>query len=341
LQLLAIVSSCNQAVEQRQNQLFIYQDDEAGQLAISNSDNLITIFNYGKELYKPSFFPVNNLNGIRIDRGWPTDPQPGDPVDHPHQKGMWFNFGDVNQIDFWNNSDSIPLSERCRYGRIILDSLQVLDILNDTLSFKTWCSWLDCENNCLIKEETNHLFSFKPDSWELIRSTSLVADTEIILKDNKEGLFAIRLAKEFQSDYGKKEWYLDENLNIYPEKRSLDEGKNGYFRTSSGNNGNKAWGTSNAWICSDAVKDNDSISVLIMDHPANAFHPPHWHARDYGLFSVDNFGRQAFMPELEALEYILEKNMSLELKHGIIIKSKGFLSDNEIIKYYDNFKKLE
>ena len=32
---------------------------------------------------------------------------PGERVDHPHHVGMWLNHGDVNGLDFWNNSDAI------------------------------------------------------------------------------------------------------------------------------------------------------------------------------------------------------------------------------------------
>jgi len=33
-------------------------------------------------------------------------------VDHPHHIGLWFNYGDVNGTDFWNNSDAVKPEER-------------------------------------------------------------------------------------------------------------------------------------------------------------------------------------------------------------------------------------
>ena len=39
-----------------------------------------------------------------MTRGFP--PRPGERADHPHHVGLWFNYGDVGGIDFWNNSDA-------------------------------------------------------------------------------------------------------------------------------------------------------------------------------------------------------------------------------------------
>ena len=43
--------------------------------------------------------------GTLVTRGFPLDPRPGERVDHPHHVGLWFNYGDVNGVDFWNNSE--------------------------------------------------------------------------------------------------------------------------------------------------------------------------------------------------------------------------------------------
>ena len=46
------------------------------------------------------------------------DPRPGERVDHPHHVGMWFNYGDVNSLDFWNNSTDIPAEKKSGFGII-------------------------------------------------------------------------------------------------------------------------------------------------------------------------------------------------------------------------------
>lgn len=48
---------------------------------------------------------------------WPRECS--EKVDHPHHAGIWFNYGDVNRYDFWNNSDSIPKDKKGGYGTIV------------------------------------------------------------------------------------------------------------------------------------------------------------------------------------------------------------------------------
>ena len=52
---------------------------------------------------KPVLYPLNSSSGIPVTRGFPIDPKPNERIDHPHQTGMWFNYGNVNGLDFWNN----------------------------------------------------------------------------------------------------------------------------------------------------------------------------------------------------------------------------------------------
>ena len=58
-------------------------------------------------LKKPVLYPIRTAKGTLVTRGFPLDPRRGERVDHPHHVGLWFNYGDVNGIDFWNNSDAI------------------------------------------------------------------------------------------------------------------------------------------------------------------------------------------------------------------------------------------
>ena len=70
-------------------------------------------------LKKPVLFPIRTARGTLVTRGFPLEPRPGERVDHPHHVGLWFNYGDVNGIDFWNNSDAIPVADRHKMGTIV------------------------------------------------------------------------------------------------------------------------------------------------------------------------------------------------------------------------------
>src|SRR5271165_6728640 len=69
-------------------------------------------------LKKPVLYPLIAENGVTVTRGYPLEPRPGERVDHPHHAGLWFNYGDANGFDFWNNSDAIPADSRAKMGSI-------------------------------------------------------------------------------------------------------------------------------------------------------------------------------------------------------------------------------
>src|SRR5258705_7780406 len=77
-----------------------------------------TAYIWPEKLAKHVLYPLRSAKGTLVTRGYPLDPRPGERVDHPHHVGLWFNYGDVNGIDFWNNSDAIKPADRSKYGTI-------------------------------------------------------------------------------------------------------------------------------------------------------------------------------------------------------------------------------
>ena len=53
-------------------------------------------------IFKPVLYPVRTAQGTTVTRNYP--PFPNEATDHPHHVGIWFNYGSVNGLDFWNNS---------------------------------------------------------------------------------------------------------------------------------------------------------------------------------------------------------------------------------------------
>jgi hypothetical protein len=84
---------------------------------------LFTSYIYPNTIKKPVLYPLKTSKGTKITRGFPLEPTPGERVDHPHHVGLWFNYGDVNGLDFWNNSDSIKVEKRGGYGTIVHDDI--------------------------------------------------------------------------------------------------------------------------------------------------------------------------------------------------------------------------
>ena len=59
-------------------------------------------------------------------------------VDHPHHMGHWFNYGDVNGLDFWNNSDAIPEEKLENYGKIVHSEIVKINQEEGSLITKKW-----------------------------------------------------------------------------------------------------------------------------------------------------------------------------------------------------------
>ena len=87
---------------------------------------LFTSYQYPGNLEKTFLYPVYSPDGTVITRGYPVEPRKGDRVDHPHHIGIWFNHGNVNGIDFWNNSSEIPADKKDLYGHIVHKKINII-----------------------------------------------------------------------------------------------------------------------------------------------------------------------------------------------------------------------
>ena len=62
---------------------------------------------------KPILFPVIGPGGVPMTRSWPVvDGVEGEAKDHPHHKGIWFSFDDLNGRHFWHEIGRASCRER-------------------------------------------------------------------------------------------------------------------------------------------------------------------------------------------------------------------------------------
>src|SRR5690348_15164157 len=66
-------------------------------------------------MYKPVLYPIYSSTCTMVTRGYPMFPKEGEPTDHSHHVGLWFNYENVNGLDFWNNSFAIPAEKKAQY----------------------------------------------------------------------------------------------------------------------------------------------------------------------------------------------------------------------------------
>ncbi|MBX2873574.1 MAG: PmoA family protein [Saprospiraceae bacterium] len=292
---------------------------------------LFTAYRYPDEIAKPILYPILTTKGVPLTRGFPIDPQAGERVDHPHQVGHWLNYGNVNGLDFWNNKGKVPAERRHKYGRIVHKSIESLKQGKQGAQLQVATQWKDLNGNILLEESTSFHFFLRNQIRVIERVTTLTAkDTSVSFRDNKEGMFGIRVARalEFPSE---KPLLLAGEAGIPNAAKIMDnEGVNGNYLSSSGQTGRGVWGTRAHWMKLHGVVAGEESSLVILDHPDNPGYPTYWHARDYGLFAANPLGQAIFSKGKESLNFSLEAGQSVKFKYQILVHSGNNLPAEEI-----------
>jgi hypothetical protein len=297
---------------------------------------IVTSYCWPENVYKPVLYPIRTLTGTEITRGFPLRPREGERNDHIHQVGMWFNYGNVDGFDFWGNGSTGKKSEN---GGVI-KHLSIEQIKNGegegVLAIKA--SWQDPAGKELLKETTSFHFIVKGSGYYIDRITTLTAGSQTVsMKDTKEGMFAIRVARQLELPSQEDVPLLDAQGNPGTEKALSNRGVTGNYRSSEGITGEAVWGTRAKWMDLYGTIGDEKISLVICDHPGNPSYPTYWHARGYGLFSANPLGGNDFTNGKEVVNFAIPSGKSVTFKYRTIITSGFYLDDNEINDLARNF----
>jgi hypothetical protein len=318
----------------------VIQSKTGKSIDILYDGKLFTSYIYPDDLEKPVLFPIYTSQGTVITRGFPRNPRQGERVDHPHHVGLWFNYGDVNGLDFWNNSYAIPADKKPGYGSIRHQKVLEAKSGKEKGILKVMTHWIDSKGTVLLVEESTFVFSGTSSLRRIDRTTTLTAQTaNVTFKDNKEGMMAIRVDRAFEEPSTKPEQFTDANGNPTTVAVLNNEGVNGVYRSSQGLEKGDVWGTRADWMKLSAIKGKEQITIAIIDHKKNVGYPAHWHARGYGLFSVNDLGAKVYNPKENEFMYVLDAGKSVTFHHRILVKSGNFLSDEEMNNEFIEFNK--
>ncbi len=317
----------------------IERRDDQHKVDIFINGTLFTTYNYPLNLEKPFLYPVFAPNGSVITRGFPLEPRKGERIDHPHQVGLWFNHGNINGLDFWNNSSAIPADKKDAYGHIVHQSIIKAESGREgVLEVKT--NWDDNKGNTLLAEDAAYIFSGNKNSRTIDHISTLTAvNGPVTITDNKEGLFALRVDRAFEMPSTESLIFTDDKGNPTTVKATDNTGVTGMFTSSNGLKGDAVWGTRNDWVYLSGVKDNTTIAFGIFDHPQNPGYPAYAHARGYGLFSLNNLGQNSYDPKQEKKVYNLAKGESITLRHRFYVQSGSDLTPEKANKIFKEFSR--
>ena len=319
----------------------IVENKKKKQVDVLFNNKLLTAYCYYDSSRKPILFPVNTVDGITVTRGYPYNPVAGERTDHPHHTGIWLNYESVNGLDFWNNSTAIAPEKRDHYGTIVHQKVIDKKTNGDHASLTAAAAWIRPDGKILLNEQTTFNFSVQDNNFIIERSTTLTAaDTTVIFKDVKDGLFAIRVARELELPSKESSSYIDDKGNITTVAAS---GNNvtGMYYSSTGLKGDSVWSSKGRWAILTGKKQGKDITIGIIDHPANVGYPAYWHARGYGLFSINPLGRKVFSNGKEELNFSLAPGQSTTFRYRVVINSGPFLSAEQMNKLSDDFEKVK
>jgi hypothetical protein len=272
---------------------------------------------------KPYLQPLRSAKGTVVSRGFPIgndvpEQHRKDQSLEPHQRDLYFAHGNINGLNFWAEEAFSHFygQEELPFGRTVFQRLESAKSGKEAGSLLAQFT-LEGPGGKIIGGETQQ-FTFSGDA------TTRTIDCEFTLRadhgpltihDTKEGTFAIRVAPE---------------LNSPP----------GQMVNSRGGEGEpQIWGKPADWVNYDGTIGGDQVGIAIFDSPANFRHPTTWHARGYGLFSVNPFALRAFTgdPKQDGGHTVADGSR-LTLRYRVLIHT-GTHKDAGIAEAYRQYAK--
>ena len=286
---------------------------------------------------KPVLYPLIAPDGTTVTRGYPFAMRKGERVDHPHHAGLWFNYGNANGFDFWNNSDAIKPEDRPKYGTITQDRVVSTKSGKDSGELVVESTWTTANGtgDKILTQTTKYVFSKTMVGGVAARSVDLIVTLKalepVVFHDDKEGMLGIRVAHFLESPTEKGGIFMDANGNPTKVDAGDTAGATGVYRTSEGKVGDAVWSTRGTWCLLSGTDAGHAETIAILDHVGNPGYPTYWHARGYGLFAANPLGAHVFDPKAAAMNFSIAKGETATFKYRVLLVS-GAASDGAMEK---------
>jgi hypothetical protein len=288
-------------------------------------------------LKKPVLFPLRAASGTIITRGYPLEPRPGERTDHPHHVGLWFNFESVNGVDFWNNSTALPPDQQAKMGTIVHRRIVKTSNGSDKGELQTEMDWIMPDGQPILHETADFIFRASPGRRVVDRISTLTAlDKPAAFKDNKDGLFGLRVRRELEQPSTDAVTYTDASGRPTTVKAMDTNGVTGLYRSSEGKTGDAVWGTRGRWTTLSGKVNEKDVTLIMLDNPLNAGFPTYWHARGYGLFAANPLGQAVFSNGKETLNFTIQPKQSATFRYRVVILD-GTATTNQVETLYNQF----
>ena len=329
---LGLVSSTVRAQDVK-----IVEAKDKQQLDVYVGDQLFTSYCYWDSQKKPILYPLRTAKGTVVTRSYPVAKVPGERTDHPHHVSVWFNYGNINGVDFWNNSGGQG-SEKM--GTIKHREVKKIANGRDRGELQVSMDWIMPGGSKILQQDETLTFRAAKDLRIIDRIITLTAqDQPVVFNDSKEGALGIRVVRQLEEPTKEPLVFTDEQGNPTTVKALDNTGVAGVYLSSEGRVGEKeAWGTRAKWMTLSGNLKGEDVVIAIFDHPKNTTYPTYWHSRGYGLFAANPFGAKEFTKGATTLNYTLKPGEKATFRFRILTHS-GKLTKEETEALYQQFLK--
>jgi hypothetical protein len=316
------LTSLISVVAQPPHRVSVIVNEQARRVDITIDGQAFTSYIWPTTLKKPVLYPLRTAKGTIITRGYPLEQRPGERLDHPHHVGLWFDYENVNGLDFWNNSDAIKPENAPKMGTILQRSIISAKSGSQQGELDVEADWVTSDKKPLLNEYTQFVFRGGPGFRSVDRITTLSALNEkVFFPDEKDGLLGLRVIRALEIPSDKPEVYTDASGRTVTVAKLDNTGVNGSYLTSEGKKGDAAWGTRGRWCNLSGLVGDEPVTITILDHAENPGFPTYWHARGYGLFAANPLGQKVFSNGKEELNFSLAPHASITFRYRILISS--------------------
>jgi hypothetical protein len=320
LAFVLMIATSLSAAPVSENTVTIVPNEASNRVDILIGGQPFTSYIWPDTLKKPVLFPLRTADGTVITRGWPMEPRAGERTDHPHHVGFWFNYENVNGVDFWNNSTALPAAQQAKMGRIEQERIVQAKSGERQGTLEVAADWIMPDQKPILHEDTEFIFRAAPGMRTVDRITTLTAlDKPVVFKDSKDGLIGLRVRRELEQPETDAVTYTDASGRPTTVKAMSTNGVTGLYRSSEGKTGDAVWGTRGRWTSLTGKVGDEDITLIMLDHPGNPGFPTYWHARGYGLFAANPLGESVFSNGQEKLNFTILPGQSATFRYCLLI----------------------
>lgn len=331
---LMITSSLRAAPSAPAKGVTVAPNEAARRVDVLVDGQPFTAYLWPDTLKKPVLFPLRTASGTIVTRGFPLEPRPGERTDHPHHVGLWLNYENVNGVDFWNNSTALPAERQAKMGTVVHRRIVKTSSGADQGELKVEMDWMMPDGRPVLHEAAHFIFRAGPGRRVVDRISTLTAlDKPVVFKDEKDGMFGLRVRRELEQPSNEAVTFTDASGRPTTVKAMDNTGVSGLYRSSEGKTGDAVWGTRGRWTMLTGKVNQEHITLVLFDHPRNVGFPTYWHARGYGLFAANPLGQEIFSNGKEKLNFTIQPRQSATFRYRLVILNDPTTPDQVEAQY--------